>query len=86
MPRVLEAPEVLEETQAQRSQEATHPLPFLPPARRSRLVSIYHFLHALVASYRIHHPRESQRFTPHHRQMERPIDTLARKYPFIFCG
>jgi hypothetical protein len=86
MPNVLEAPEVLEETQAQQSQEATHPLSVLPPARRSRLVSIYHFLRAFVASYHLHHPHRRQRFTPHHQEHERPIDTLARKYPGIFTG
>jgi hypothetical protein len=86
MPNVLEAPEVLQETQGQRSQEATHPIPVLPPTRQRRLFSIYTSLRALVASYLNHHPHQSQRFTPHHQQLERPIDTLARKYPFIFFG
>jgi hypothetical protein len=86
MPSVLEAPEVLEEHQGQQSQEATHTFPVLPPPHRRSLIRIYHCLRALVASYRLHHPHQCQRFTPHHREIERPIDTLARKYPFIYFG
>lgn len=86
MPNVLEAPEVLQETQGHRSLEATHPIPALLPTPRRGLFSIYTSVRALVASYLKHQPHQSQQFTPHHRQMERSIDTLAQKYPFIFFG
>ncbi len=77
MPSVLEAPETVEEEQVEQSYETLPPM----SAPRPGVVSTIITLLSGVAMYLRHHSH-SEIVSSHAQEL--PLDTLARKHPYMY--
>ena len=74
MPSVIEIPETLEEEHVEQSHET---LPPIPAPRRG-------FMTALLANVAPRHKQHSDRQGLRREEVEMPLDTLAREYPYLY--
>ncbi len=83
MPSVIKAPETVEEEYVEHSHET---LPPMPAPRRGFITKMT----ALLANVAPLHKQHSDRQVLRREEVEMPIDTLARKHPYLYikamCG
>ena len=83
MPSVIEAPETVEEEYVEHSHKT---LPPMPAPRRGFITKMT----ALLANVAPLHKQHSDRQVLRREEVEMPIDTLARKHPYLYikamCG
>ena len=77
MPSVIEASGTVEEEHVEQSHET---LPPIPAPRRGVISIIVTTISAVAKHFKQHRDRQVLR----HEEVEMPLDTLARKHPYIY--